>query len=359
MKTCLLLFLVIITKFSVAQDSTALQKLQTQFREVYNNHKDPGANYFNRLYLASTVVLNLENDVFFEELTARKKKNKNIPNDSLAGEIFDQVMSWFTKNHLWDSNPDAPVKYKQAFTMYNERLCPCVTTKLLSKNYRIEQADIASCLALLAMDTSLANMLRREAGSSTVTELMNISQLAGVYVFEKCPALYQFFVEIPRDEVTSAANARITWFFHDADRKVIELYNAKSFAKLSSYFPSYKNYNQEILRIKEFLNKKEMISSFERKRLTTGKTEVIKTYYSDQNNKPTVHGQIIYVFSEENVEPFLVSVRFMPAEKIKNLKAILKKLEEEETLAPPEVLELQDTKIELIPVDTLLKKKGR
>jgi len=357
MKICLVILLIAVVQVSVGQDSTAIQKLQTQFREIYYNNNEPDANFFNRLYKASIVVFNLENDVFFEELTARKKKNKVISNDSLAGEIFDLVVSWHTKNHLWDNNPGVLAKYKTIFTMYNEKFCPCATKKLISKNFRIEQSDMNNCVAMLIGDTVYLNTVRREMGSSTVTDLMNISQLAGVYLFEKCPALYQYFVSIPRDEVIASANVRIQWFFHDAEKKVVEMYNAKSFARLASYFPDYKNFNHEIMQIKDLLNEKDLITSFDKRSIAPGKTEVTRTYYSNKNKKPLIHSQVIYVFTEENVDASLVSLRLIPAEKIKNLKAVLKKIEEDETLVPPEVIFLEDTKIDLKPTDTLQKKK--
>jgi len=186
---------------------------------------------------------------------------------------------------------------------------------------------------------------------------MDISQLAGVYLFENCPALYQYFVSIPRDEVIASAKVRIQWFFHDAEKKVVEMYNAKSFARLASYFPDYKNFNHEIMQIKDLLNEKDLITSFDKRSIAPGKTEVTRTYYSNKNKKPLIHSQVIYVFTEENVDASLVSLRFIPVEKIKNLKAVLKKIEEDETLVPPEVIFLEDTKIDVKPMDTLQKKK--
>jgi len=351
--------LIVLAQVAGAQDSSAIQKLQGQFRQVYYDHDDPDANFFNRLYRASIVVFNLQNDAFFEELTTRKKKNKNIPNDSLAGKIFDTVVSWFTQNHLWDNNPDAPARYKSIFTVYKEKMCPCATNKILSKNYRIEGTDLASCAALLATDTSYINTLKRDAGTSTVNELINIALLAGVYMFEKCPEVYKFFVMIPRDEVRASASVRTRWFFHDAEKMVVDLYTVKSFAKLAEFFPAYKSYTAEILPIKELIAKKELISTIDRKELAPGKTEITKTYYSDKSKKLVIHGQVIYVFSEDNVDGSLLSLRFIPTSKIRNLKEVLKEIEEVKSLAPPPIMDLQDTKIEIVPADSLRKKKGQ
>ena len=76
MRTFLVILLIAFVQVSVAQDSTAIQKLQNQFREVYYNHKDPNANFFNRLYGASIAVFSLENDVFYDELTTEKRRIK-------------------------------------------------------------------------------------------------------------------------------------------------------------------------------------------------------------------------------------------------------------------------------------------
>jgi hypothetical protein len=359
MRSVLFSVFIVFAQVSGGQDSSAIQKLQGQFRQVYYDHDEPDANFFNRLYRASIVVFNLQNDPFFDELTTRKKKNKSIPNDSLAGKIFDTVVLWFTQNHLWDNNPDAPSRYRTIFTRYNEKMCPCATTKLLSKDYRIDQSDLGDCMTMLAMDTSYANTLRRDAGSTTVNELMNISQLAGVYLFEKCPALYRFFLMIPRDEVRASASVRTRWFFHDAEKMVVDLYTIKSFAKLAEFFPAYKSYTAEISPIKELIAKKELISTIDRKELAPGKTEITKTYYSNESKKLVIHGQVIYVFSEDNVDGSLLSLRFIPTSKIRNLKDVLKEIEEGESLAPPPIMDLQDTKIEIVPADSLRKKKGQ
>lgn len=357
MKYFLGLLFLIGNMFSFSQDSTGTQKLEVQFREAYYYQFNENENFFNRLYRASMYVFNLENNVFYGEVSLRKKQNKTHNIDSIAGNIFDSVVSWFTNNHLWDHAPYAPAKFRTYFTIYNDMLCPCVSDKLAIPGYKLNETDVANCINSLNTDTAYTNRVRREMHSPPMSELKFMSQLAGAYIFQHCPALYKFFVDIPRNEIIASTYIRNNLYLREVDKKVSDLYISKSFARLEDIFPGYKNYTSDINSLKGILDKKEFYTLYDQKSISAGKTQVTKTYYSYINKKTEVYGQSIYIIDEESIDPTLLSLQFIATGKIKNLKLILKKIEEQESLAPPEVKELEDTKIDVITVDSLQKKK--
>lgn len=343
--------------FSFSQDSSGIQKLEAQFREAYYHQFNANENFFNRLQRASMYVFNIENNVFYEEVGLRKRQNKTYSVESIAGSIFDSVVLWFTSNHLWEHAPYALSKYKSFLILYNDRLCPCMTAKLKTVDYELNESDLANCVSSINTDTAYVNTLRREMQTSSMAESKFISQLSSMYVFQNCPALYEYFVDLPRDAVTASARFRNNWYLRVVDKKISDLYISKSFAKLQDIFPGYKDHVQHINSVKGIFDKKEFYTLYDERTVSPGKTEVTKTFYGRVNKKTEVYGQVVYLADEESINPILLSFQFVTPDKIKNLKSILKKIEEQESIVPPEVKELQDVKINGIAVDSLQKKK--
>src|SRR5688572_1040424 len=151
MRTCIMAFLILVFHYpSSSQDSSAIQKLQLQFVDLYNfNKKDSTLNYFTLMIIASS-IFNIENKIFNQAVKDLIKQSKNLSVDSAASKIFDSVFSYFSKFHLWSDHLDKLEKNRVFFELYNQKICSCVSPKL-ERNDEAETLKnvLNSCMLLL------------------------------------------------------------------------------------------------------------------------------------------------------------------------------------------------------------------
>jgi len=231
--------------------------------------------------------------------------------------------------------------------MYTSFLCPCLTEKIEQLKIR-EDSAMSSCVAKVISDTSYINQARKLIDRLTVDELQSLSLLSGIYIYQNCNVMYRYFTEsIRRESVNRLLGDVKDWFFR-LDKKIIEMYNAKS-KELVKIFPSYKSFENELKLSASMLKIKRISNFHDTEKKPDGSLTIVNTYYSDTNNKLLLQGQIILKVKDAFFTAPVISWRYLPGGKIKNPDKYLQRIEDEQILEPPPMQEeLKEVKIDTL-----------
>ena len=350
MKTFLLLISACsLTFLPYAQSNNpSVKKLVDQYAAIYQK-TDPKENFFIRMSTAANNVFLVDNQPVFKAIES-VRKNSGITVDSSVNLIYDSLISSFSREHLWDDHPGQQEKYMAFFKMYNSFLCPCLTEKIDQLKIR-EDSAMNSCVAKVISDTSYLVQARKLIGQVTMDELQNMSLLSGIYIFQNCSVMYRYFTESIRYEsVYRLLGDLKDWFFR-LDKKIIEMYSAKS-RGLAKTFPTYKSFENELKLSASMLKIKRISNFHDTENNADGSLTIVNTYYSDTDNKRLLQGQIILKIKDPFFTAPVISWRHLPAGKITDADKYLQRIEDEQILEPPPMQE----ELKEIKIDTLKKK---
>lgn len=313
-----------------------LKELTEEFKKIHSQ-TDKQKNFFERL-LHSTNIFFTPSDPLLKSAIISLGKELKINAGESAFLIFDSVMQNYIQHYQWDEYPGEPEKNKPLFSYYISKICPCITEKIKnSPNGLLDEKATSECIASLAVDTGYINTVRRIAGTMSINEMYEISQLTGLYSMEHCPELSSYFLEIIKNQSVYPYNYELSRQFSHADFTILNYYKEKNYKDLVSLFPEYKKFEQKIkLALSFFANQKSSIHLKE-KNDPTGAIIYTNTYFKYINKKPVIVAQTIIVVNELLPDAVITSFNYFSSDKIANKAALYKEIMNNEIEPPMEL----------------------
>lgn len=323
-----------LAKTKAQQYQLAAGPLTEDFSAMYLKTKKEGT-IFERLMDASKWFFSTGNKPFIEKVY-EVKKQFNIATDSSILMIFDTVLNRFIKDYLWETRLSDFKKNEEILGYYNKKVCPCVTEKITSAPFGSpDEKDMNDCLARLVADTGYINTMRRMAGTRTINEMYEVSQLAFLYSLRNCTVSGKYFMDAIKENSAYLCIAQINYFGRNADREVLAMYKAKEYGKLSVVFPAYRQFESHLKQVIKLTETGMMYSYREQKLTPAGILECTNTYYKQRDKKIYLLGQVIYTVSQEAAGTQVLSMEFLQPAKITKQAALLKSISADLDVEPP------------------------
>jgi hypothetical protein len=319
MKKIISLYLItlFITSAIIAQaDSSYISKFQADLVDNYATiaefSKD---NYFQILSKAAEYTFSDQNPNFQKALL-EISGSQNITEEKAVEKLFEKTYAALRKDFLWNGASGISSQDKQMLSVYNESLCPCMTSKvpkgsLMEPVLKAQQA----CVAGLLTDTVFINELKRVAGGNTLNDLYRLQRYLFLLMYEKCELIYSKFNNtILGNSVFSGYEQSITQRRRLESMNVLILYENNKLDSLKLIFPSYAKY---IPALKEAIKNKNL------------KKNEINTYYNGRvvNSKPRsvvevrdkdgIGVQLTFTLSEHTLNSKITAAQIKPLEPYK------------------------------------------
>lgn len=237
-KAILVSLFYIISTITSGQQYKVDKRLIGQLMEVYvqTNKKE---NFFTRLSTSTVAVFSSGNKLFMNAIQSITERNK-ISIDSTANIVFDTLMSSFSRDHIWDEYPGKEKEYVGFLNSYYQLICPCITDKInTSPNKKLKDGDMEKCVTNLAADTSYVNTVKRQFSNKPLDEIMQVGEIASLFVFRNCKPVNLYFTGILRGESVYSFLSKWDNELYDIDNKIVQKYSSKA-KDLPALLPAYK-----------------------------------------------------------------------------------------------------------------------
>jgi hypothetical protein len=351
-KAILVSLFYIISTITSGQQYKVDKRLIGQLMEVYvqTNKKE---NFFTRLSTSTVAVFSSGNKLFMNAIQSITERNK-ISIDSAANIVFDTLMSSFSRDHIWDEYPGKEKEYVGFLNSYYQLICPCITDKInTSPNKKLKDGDMEKCVTNLASDTSYVNTVKRQFSNKPLDEIMQVGEIASLFVFRNCKPVNLYFTGILRGESVYSFLSKWDNELYDIDNKIVQKYSSKA-KDLPALLPAYKKSEPSIKSLSTTLSIKKIDSFKEKETNSAGDIIITKTYYSFKNDSGLIYGQLVVQFKKQAINPIITSFRYIPFKQMKDGSKFLEKLNDK-NLQPPSFMEpppdveiLQEVKIDTL-----------
>ena len=195
MKKAVILFtaiLLINSNITAQADSLYILNFQTDLVNNYSRiSKISTENYFQILSKAAEYTFDIQNPNYQKALL-QISKSQNVNESKALEKLFEKTFTVLRKDHLWDSATAVSSSDRQLLDVYNQSLCPCITSKV-SKQSPMEAVLKAqqACVVSMISDTGFLNGLTRVGGNNTLNDLYRLQRYLALLMYEKCD-LYNY-----------------------------------------------------------------------------------------------------------------------------------------------------------------------
>lgn len=296
-------------------DSSYISKFQAELIDNYSTvaefSKD---NYFQVLSKAAEYTFSDQNPNFQKALL-EISKSQNVPEEKALEKLFEQTYAALRKDFLWNGASGISSLDKQMLSVYNESLCPCITSKvpkesLMEPVLKAQQA----CAAGLLTDTVFINELKRVAGQNTLNDLYRLQRYLFLLMYEKCELIYNKFNNtILGNSVFSGYEQSITQRRRLESMNVLTLYENNKLDSLKLIFPSYNKYIPALKdAVKNKNLKKNKVDTYYNGRIVNSKPRSIV----DIHDKDGIGVQLTFTFSEHALNSNIIAAqikKFQPS----------------------------------------------
>lgn len=319
----------LITNIVTAQaDSLHIAKFQTDVINVYLDiSKVSKENYFQILSKTAEYAFSDQNPNYSKAIL-EISRSQNLNEAKALEKLFEKSFSTLRKEYLWNSAIEISPLDKQILNVYNESLCPCISSKAAKESpmQTVLQAQ-KECTLNLVLDTVFHNELKKVAGHSTLNDLSRLQRYLGLLMYENCEIInYKFNSVILDNSVFSEYEQSISKRRRFESMNILTLYENNRIDSLKLIFPSYDKY---IPLLKEAVKNKNI------------KKNTIDTYYYGRvlnNSKPRsvidIHDkdligmQLTFTYSEHALASKITSVKIDRFEASKGQQKIMEFKEE-------------------------------
>ncbi|MEO5563062.1 MAG: hypothetical protein ABIR18_06490 [Chitinophagaceae bacterium] len=334
MKKFLLIFLnSLLCSAVVAQvDSTNFEKLLAQFSNISSIGAEP---HIAKLYKTTRFVLQFGNPLFNATTTEFTYLFKQKKGEALLVKLGDSLYNNFSRNYfLLQQNQSS--QFQKIFSLYTEKLCPCLTAKLASDPQLKDIFIIASeCEKILLSDNQFIVSLAAEISKIPEGERSALQAYGEKYSYFNCRPYNKAVNDAFIDQVIFNYHEYMQDLSNNLESKIVKLYQQNKRDSLLLIFPDYNTYKKSIENSAVATKSNGPTTT---KIKNNGANANIKTYtttYYVDGKIPTITGQVIYTCSFDDVNLKVTSYLYLSPDKIKDKARILKELNEMPPLQSP------------------------
>jgi hypothetical protein len=315
--------LFIVNIITAQADSLHVAKFQTDVINVYLDiSKVSKENYFQILSKTAEYAFSDENQNYSKAIL-EISRSQNLTEAKALEKLFEETYAVLRKDFLWNSAVEISSIDKQILNVYNESLCPCISSKATKESLMqtVLQAQ-KECTLNLVSDTVFRNELLRVAGHNTLNDLSRLQRYLALLMYQNCELInYKFNSAILDNSVFTEYEQSISKRRRSESMKVLTLYEKNHIDSLKLIFPSYDKY---IPLLKEAVKNKNL------------KKNTIDTYYYsriinkskpssviDIHDKDLIGMQLTFTFSEHALNSKITSVKIDRFEASKGQQKIM------------------------------------
>src|SRR5688572_24421215 len=146
-------------------------------------------NYFQVLSKAAEYTFSDQNPNYSKAI-AEIARTQKLSEAGALEKLFEHSFSMLRKNFLWNGAAGISVKDRQILDVYNESLCPCISSKATkaSPMEKLLEAQQA-CLPVLISDTLFTSRLKTVAGTVQLNDLYRLQRFLFLLMYEKCEVI--------------------------------------------------------------------------------------------------------------------------------------------------------------------------
>lgn len=331
-----------LASYSFAQkDSTSFEKLLNEFSQQYTYaEKSPTANFMTQLYDATMSVLNIGNPVFVKtkiDFTTLTDGSSN--EDSILLRVIDSIFKRFTRDFFWIDQQVDLIRFRTILTMYNDKLCECLSTKFIA-GYKGDIIDMVdSCDSINSKDTVFMARFNTELKKVSIGERRKLVLYLSKYAYEHCPT-YNQGVNQPIFKAFIRNHRSLVWkISSEMEEKIVRLYTKNKLDSLRLLFPDYSIYKMDIEKSAALIKKKTAytVNDAEKDKNDPRLTNRSIVFFKDgitANTKATIFGQVTSSYTIDNFVLKVKRYQFIQPEKMKEKDKIIEQLE-----PPPPMIE--------------------
>ena len=255
MKLKLFIFLVFLNfnPLCFAQKENNIDK---DFTSIFLNNyqelsKPPFANYFVVLNNTVKSSFSVENPFFKTALTDIENTFK-INEEEALDSLFKKSFRYLRKNSIWISSPGILENEKDFFQVYNNQICPCLTSNV-KENDRLDKMIEAqkSCFAKILFDSSFIKEIKAKGGNKTLNDISKLQSYFAMFFYENCDILnYKFNETLNNIAYEQYLNEVSKNKIEDVEN-LIKNYNANRFDSVEIFFPNYTKFKKQFEKISQ------------------------------------------------------------------------------------------------------------
>jgi hypothetical protein len=189
------LFIILFFFFSknvISQNSGSVTQIQNDVQKVFVEvAKKEQLNYFEVLSKTAEYVFADENPAYRNSVIEIMKR-ENIPEEAALEKLFKDSYAVLRDSSVWKSAPAITDFDRKILNVYNETLCPCISSKYKVQD-RIELLLKVQneCLNTMIRDTVFLYKLKALAGENTVNSIYRLQRYLFLFMYEKCDVIQQ------------------------------------------------------------------------------------------------------------------------------------------------------------------------
>jgi hypothetical protein len=294
----------------IAQDSTAFQKLLSQFTSAYfdSEKKRPSNSYYENLTEAS-YILHVYNSEFKKAKADLKEFYRAEPEQRVIEKLADSIITSFTQSSLWKGLDDMLIKHRNILQMVYGKSCPCYSEQY-KKIQKLDLSIIAYCDSVTLRDVAFMANLSLAMSKIPSRDFNVLPSLFSRYAYQHCKSMNAALNATIYAAVVDQYDYVVQDQAFSIDEKAAGLWERGKHDSLRVLFPGYSKYSSELKKASMLYEGEPMTSN--RSKEENGNTVYTKNFI--QNNKVT--GRVIYTVSVNDDLVQLLEFAFVPAKKI-------------------------------------------
>jgi hypothetical protein len=322
-----LIFSVFLCAFFVctafSQKPGNLQKLTDQFEQVYSKFYKDSSDFYSALSFATTSTFTPQNAMYKRTWQEFDSLQPGLKEGELIKLIGDSVLNRFYIDYFWKTESLDKVKFYQGLSLYSNRVCPCLTTKLKAGGKTPDIVTIANaCNSALMSDPSFLSQMQASIREFSLPEKQRMQVMLSKYVYQYCPAYNNAVNDILFHAAGTNYGKYISGFLFNLEKTIGRVYKQKKLDSLSTIFPGYKTYKQDIERsLPVVMAGHYTLANYADDSLDNSRIRNV-TFYT-QNKDVKIMGQVTVKYRVDKLNVFVSSYRFLSPEQIPNKQVLI------------------------------------
>jgi hypothetical protein len=304
-------------------DSTAYQIFYADFLSLYKEiAAAPLKNYYDALDKTASFTFTPLNPRFVSALSQTTSVN-NVSEANAVDSLFLKVFNQLKTGDLWLNAKEIYKTNEEAFTSYNDYLCPCISSKITNADMMDKLlAVVKKCSYDLVKDSSFINTIKKAGKNNTLNEFYRLQQYFSMYVYNNCDILnYKMNETIKNSSVFSQYYAGINYLKKREGENAIRFFNNKQWDSLAIIFPGYKKYTAIFNKILIKLKKSSGIAYAHFNVSKEYKIpEIVLTYKAGEN---MLLGEVVMATSSNTINSNITSIKYIELNKNRGNEQIL------------------------------------
>lgn len=295
-------------------DSSAYQKFYADFITVYKDvYKPPVKNYYEAL----TKTCNFTFNAFNPNLSKALKEvsgTYTISEKEALDTLFTKVFTQIKNKDIWICAPDIYAKNQDFFGTYNDRLCPCYTSKVAATDPSEKLLKVLQeCNYAIAKDTAFFRVLFKSNSQHTAKDFILLQQYFSLYTYANCPVINYHQNESIKnaaafDQYFNSLSLLKRW----EGENVVRYYKTKMLDSLVAIFPGYKKYEGELKKAAKKMETGNVVLRGSYNAFAAGKSPDLLLQFYNGKDGFTLFGKAEMKLSANGLDSKIVSFKYSP-----------------------------------------------